>query len=162
MTESKKQNLPPWLILGLIRQESRFNNIIVSSAGAVGLMQILPQTAKDIMGSTKALNLTNPQKNLQVGTVYLKRLMKKFKSIPLSLAAYNAGPSRAKKWLKDRVGGQNLSSAMFVESIPYKETREYVKTVMLGASFYSIILGKNKMQNQSTNFGELLGNLNQK
>ena len=159
LTESKKQKLPPWLILGLIRQESRFNNIIVSSAGAVGLMQILPQTAKDIMGTSKVPNLTNPKKNLQVGTVYLKQLKKKFKSVPLTLAAYNAGPSRAKKWLRDKVSGKRLSSAMFVESIPYKETREYVKTVIFGASIYSIILKKNEKQHQLTNFVKLLGRL---
>jgi soluble lytic murein transglycosylase len=161
LTESKKQNLPPWLILGLIRQESRFNNIIVSSAGAVGLMQILPQTARDIMGASKVPNLTNPKRNVRVGTVYLKRLMKKFKSVPLALAAYNAGPSRAKKWLKDKVSGKNLSSAMFIESIPYKETREYVKTVIFGASIYSIILKKNEKQHQFTDFVELLGRLDQ-
>jgi soluble lytic murein transglycosylase-like protein len=161
LTESKKQNLPPWLILGLIRQESRFNNIIVSSAGAVGLMQILPQTAKDIMGTSKVPNLTNPKKNIRVGTVYLKRLMKKFKSVPLTLAAYNAGPSRAKKWYKDKVSGKNLSSAMFIESIPYKETREYVKTVIFGASMYSMILKKNEKQHQSTDFVKLLGRLDQ-
>jgi soluble lytic murein transglycosylase len=161
LIESKKQNLPPWLILGLIRQESRFNNIIVSSAGAVGLMQILPQTAKDIMGTSKVPDLTNPKKNVQAGTVYLKRLMKKFKSIPLTLAAYNAGPSRAKKWLKDKVSGKNLSSAMFIESIPYKETREYVKTVIFGASMYSLILKKNEKQHQSTDFVKLLGRLDQ-
>ena len=86
--------------MGLIRQESRFNKKIRSSAGAIGLMQILPKTALETYNKNKGeLDLTSSTQNIHIGTKYLSRLLRQFNSsIPLSLAAYNAGPSRAKKW----------------------------------------------------------------
>ena len=134
---SQKNNIPSWLTMGLIRQESRFNKKIISSAGAIGLMQILPRTALEINNNARIkINLVNPDENIKLGTKYLSNLMKRFNgSIPISLAAYNAGPSRAKKWKanKRHVGNE---PAMFVESIPFQETREYVQTVILSSAIY--------------------------
>ena len=133
----KKNNVPPWLVMGLIRQESRFNKEIRSSAGAIGLMQILPRTAREIYNKKKGeLDLTSSTQNIHLGTKYLSKLLKQFNSsIPLSLAAYNAGPSRAKKWYAVR-SKNNTSPAMFIESIPFKETREYVQTVIISSAIY--------------------------
>jgi len=133
----KGDNVPPWLVMGLIRQESRFNKEIKSTAGAIGLMQILPKTALETYKKNKGkLNLTSSTQNIYIGTKYLSKLLSQFSmSIPLSLAAYNAGPSRAKKWYAD-FGKNNTSPAMFIESIPFKETREYVQTVIISSAIY--------------------------
>ena len=133
----KENNVPPWLVMGLIRQESRFNKEIKSSAGAIGLMQILPKTALETYNKNKGeLDLTSSTQNIYIGTKYLSKLLKQFnRSIPLSLAAYNAGPSRAKKWHAD-YSKYNTSPAMFIESIPFKETREYVQTVIISSAIY--------------------------
>ena len=133
----KEYNIPPWLVIGLIRQESRFNKEIRSSAGAIGLMQLLPKTALEIYNRNKGeLDLTSSTQNIHIGTKYLSKLLSQFNnSIPLSLAAYNAGPSRAKKWHAD-FSKYNTSPAMFIESIPFKETREYVQTVIISSAIY--------------------------
>ena len=90
----KENNVPPWLVMGLIRQESRFNREIRSSAGAIGLMQILPKTALKHTTKKSELDLTSSTQNIYIGTKYLSNLLKQFdSSILLSLAAYNAGPS---------------------------------------------------------------------
>ena len=133
----KGNNVPPWLVMGLIRQESRFNKEIKSSAGAIGLMQILPKTAVETYTKNKGeLDLISSTQNIYIGTKYLSKLLNQFNSsIPLSLAAYNAGPSRAKKWYAD-FSKYNTRPAMFIESIPFKETREYVQTVIISSAIY--------------------------
>jgi len=164
--ESKENNVPPWLVMGLIRQESRFNKEIRSSAGAIGLMQILPKTALETYNNNKSqLDLTNSTQNIYIGTKYLSKLLNQFNnSIPLSLAAYNAGPSRAKKWQAD-LGNYNTSPAMFIESIPFKETREYVQTVILSGAIYEelfadIILQRGiKKKNIISNVNRILSTL---
>ncbi len=120
----KENNVPPWLVMGLIRQESRFNKEIKSSAGAIGLMQILPKTALETYTKNKGgLDLISSTQNIYIGTKYLSKLLKQFNSsIPLSLAAYNAGPSRAKKWYAD-FSKYNTSPAMFIESIPFQRDK---------------------------------------
>ena len=133
----KGNKVPPWLVMGLIRQESRFNKEIKSSAGAIGLMQILPKTALETYTKNQSeLDLISSTQNIYIGTKYLSKLLNQFNSsIPLSLAAYNAGPSRAKKWYAD-FSKYNTSPAMFIESIPFKETREYVQTVIISSAIY--------------------------
>ena len=162
----KENKVPPWLVMGLIRQESRFNKEIKSSAGAVGLMQILPKTALETYNKNQSeLDLTSSTQNIHVGTKYLSKLLNQFNnSIPLSLAAYNAGPSRAKKWHAD-YSKYNTSPAMFVESIPFKETREYVQTVIISSAIYEelfadIILKKGvKKKNIILNVDKILSTL---
>ena len=162
----KGNNVPPWLVMGLIRQESRFNKEIKSSAGAIGLMQILPKTALETYNKNKGeLDLTSSTQNIYIGTKYLSKLLKQFNSsIPLSLAAYNAGPSRAKKWYAD-FSKYNTSPAMFIESIPFKETREYVQTVIISSAIYEelfadIMLERRiKKKNIISNVNEILSTL---
>ena len=133
----KGNKVPPWLVMGLIRQESRFNKEIKSSAGAIGLMQILPKTALETYTKNQSeLDLISSTQNIYIGTKYLSKLLNQFNSsIPLSLAAYNAGPSRVKKWYAD-FNKYNTSPAMFIESIPFKETRQYVQTVIISSAIY--------------------------
>jgi soluble lytic murein transglycosylase len=137
---AKEQALDPWWVLGLIRQESRFIPDIKSSVGASGLMQIMPATgamlAKNIgIRPTRPLNLADVNLNIRLGTTYMRQLQDRFGgSALLASAAYNAGPSRAVSWraaLPKKVDG-----AAFAESIPFPETRDYVKRVLANAVLY--------------------------
>ena len=121
-------NLHPALVLGLIRQESRFEATIRSSADALGLMQIIPETASWIASKTgrKTYNLTNPQDNIEFGTWYLNYTHRRYQNNPLlAVASYNAGPGAVANWVKNGIGDPDE----FVEKIPYAETRDYVKQV---------------------------------
>lgn len=132
------------LIHALIRQESGFRPVAVSSAGAQGLMQILPSTASRV---AKALKVSfskdrlreDPAYNVAIGSAYLTRLIDEFEgSYVLGLAAYNAGPARVRAWLKDygdpRRGQRDPVD--WIESIPYPETRNYVQRVLEGLQVY--------------------------
>jgi soluble lytic murein transglycosylase len=131
--------LDPWLVLGVIRQESAFNPRAVSSADARGLMQLLPSTGREVsqrIGLEGFRNdlLFDPLLNVRLGTQYLSRLTDTHRGnlIP-TLAAYNAGPGRVKQWLKD------LSTAdwdEFIERLPFAETRLYVKSVLRNYGVY--------------------------
>ncbi len=114
----------------LVREESNFNKDIVSFAGAVGLGQLMPATAKQVAGwlSIPVGDLKNPENNLRMGAVYFDRVLSEQGGSPfLALAAYNAGGGRVDEWI-ERYG--NLPTDEFVERIPFKETREYVKRVL--------------------------------
>jgi len=122
----------PRLFHALVREESNFNRKIVSFAGAVGLSQLMPATAKQTCGwlgmnySLESLN--DPKTNLTIGARYLDAMHKQLGDSPyLSLAAYNAGAARVKQW-EGRWG--NVPTDEYVERIPFRETREYVKRVM--------------------------------
>jgi len=125
-------------VFGLMRQESRFVDYARSGVGATGLMQIMPATAKWIanqlgIGRRARASVKNPETNIRFGTFYLKRLYDSLDQSPvLATAAYNAGPGRARKWQ----GEAALEGAIYVESIPFAETREYVKKVLANAMFY--------------------------
>jgi len=125
-------------VFGLMRQESRFVDYARSSVGATGLMQIMPATAKWIanqlgLGRKAHAGVKNPETNIRFGTFYLKRIYDSLYQSPvLATAAYNAGPGRARKWQADTA----LEGAIYVESIPFAETREYVKKVLANAMFY--------------------------
>lgn len=143
MSAAKQKSLDPWWVLGLIRQESRFIADVKSSAGAAGLMQIMPATGKMLakeagMKNTRNLQLTDVELNVQLGTAYMRQLHDRFGgSALLASAAYNAGPSRAVNWrasLPRRIDG-----AAFAESIPFSETRDYVKRVLSNAVLYHAV-----------------------
>ena len=143
-----RQQLDEAFVYGLIRQESRFIADVKSSAGAVGLMQLMPATArwvaqkvglKDYRGGTQTANVDT---NLNLGTWYLKHVLDTLDSHPvLASAAYNAGPGRARAWRAD----QPMDAAIYAESIPFNETRDYVKKVMSNASYYSQQFGQTLM-----------------
>ena len=127
------------LLLSVARQESRFNPDIVSSAGAVGLMQLMPATARWVAKQTgrsdyRASQIADPSLNTQFGAFYFKYWQDRLEGMPaLAAAAYNAGPGRAQAWRN----GAPLEGAIWVESIPFNETRDYVKKVLANAMFYA-------------------------
>ena len=136
------------LILSVIRQESGFNPEIESSAGARGLMQLLPSTAQKIAKSIRLAfspqKLDQPDFNIRVGAAYLDTLLSDFQgSYILTLAAYNAGPARARRWVKE-LGDprdRNTDVVDWIESIPFSETRNYVQRVMESVEIYRRRLG---------------------
>jgi soluble lytic murein transglycosylase len=127
------------LLFGLARQESRFVPDIVSSAGAAGLMQLMPPTASWVakqMGRTdyRPSQIADPAVNTQFGAFYYKYWLDRLEGMPaLAAAAYNAGPGRAQAWRN----GAPLEGAIWVESIPFNETRDYVKKVLANTMFYA-------------------------
>lgn len=122
------------LLLGLARQESSFDVHAKSSANAWGLLQLLPSTAKHL-GSKKSHGLWSATENIRFASKYLIRLAKRFEnSIERSLAAYNAGPARVEEWEKDYSWVKDAE--LFVDLIPYRETRDYVPTILRNAYWY--------------------------
>ncbi len=128
----------PVLVKALIRQESAFNPAARSRAKAAGLMQLIYPTAK-YFGITKPKQLLSPEANIRAGSEFLGQLINQFGSIELALAAYNAGPGIVRDWQK-RYPTNNID--LFVEMIPYTETREYVRLVKRNYKVYQSILQK--------------------
>ena len=143
------QQLDPAIIFGLIRQESAFDEFAESSAGAKGLLQVLPSTAQQIAqelheGWQGENSLFNPDLNLKYGSYYYKKLLRQFHGAHLlAAAAYNAGAAKIKRWLPDK---QALPGDIWIESIPYKETRNYVSTVFMNALIYQQRLHRNALK----------------
>lgn len=125
-------------VFGLMRQESRFVDYARSGVGATGLMQIMPATAKWIanqlgLGRKAHAGVNKPETNIRFGTYYLKSIYDSLDQSPvLATAGYNAGPGRARRWQAETP----LEGAIYVESIPFAETRDYVKKVLANAMFY--------------------------
>lgn len=129
-------SLDPLLVTSLIKQESAFSSDAVSSVGAMGLMQLMPFTAVAVDGQIEQSKLTDPKTNIKLGTTYLAELIQKFSgNWVYALAGYNAGPHRVDKWIKE--GGAKLGMTEFIESIPYKETRDYVATIVRNYYWYT-------------------------
>jgi soluble lytic murein transglycosylase len=140
---STANELDPYLVASLIRQESEFNPNAISRANAVGLMQLLPVTGKKVAKEVKlehfnASQLYLPTVNLRLGTRYFKSMVDKFGSFEYALAAYNAGTDRVEDWLAQ---GKYRDPQEFVESIPFTETREYVQAILRNANVYKQLYG---------------------
>jgi soluble lytic murein transglycosylase len=142
LSRTRDINLETAFVYGLIRQESRFIINAKSVVGASGLMQVMPRTAK---WTAKKLGMKNFQvdqlnqrdTNIAIGTGYLKLVLDNFHgSMPMAAAAYNAGPSRPRKWRN----GPQLEGAMWAECIPFNETRDYVKKVMSNTTMYAAVI----------------------
>lgn len=126
---SAKNELNPLLVVSLMRQESRFEKTIESSAGAMGLMQVMPGTADWIAQQINddQYDMTNPEDNIEFGTWYLRYTHNEYKdNSMLAIASYNAGPGNVANWL-DKYGLTDPD--VFVEQIPFKETKGYVESV---------------------------------
>lgn len=131
---SSEYNLSASLIASIINVESGYNKDAVSKKGAVGLMQILPTTAKWLTGETQ--NLLNPNTNIKIGCIYLDYLKKQFQSLFCVLAAYNAGPNKVLIWLEDE---KYSKDGLNLLSTPYKETNDYIKRVCQNIKFYDFV-----------------------
>jgi soluble lytic murein transglycosylase len=142
-TYSKKAKVDPAWTMAIARRESTFIPTAKSAVGAHGLMQIMPATAKHITGRRVAVEqLYNPVTNIDYGTYYLNYLMKNTdNNVVFATASYNAGFSRVKSWIpKD----ESVPLDIWVETIPFKETRDYVKNVMMYYQIYSLKMQKNQ------------------
>ena len=156
---SKKEGLDPAWVYGLIRQESRFLIDARSHVGASGLMQIMPATARWIakrlgVQGFETSQLGDIDLNTQFGTYYLKTVMDGLEGSPLlASAAYNAGPNRPRQWRSTLPA--KIEGAAFAETIPFTETRDYVKKVLLNAAWYGSIL-TGQPQSLKTRLGEVV------
>jgi soluble lytic murein transglycosylase len=150
------------LLRAIARQESAFQTKAISSAGALGLMQVMPATGKiavrrgglkrhlgSDLGQAIKKDLHTPERNIEIGAFHLSWLLDRYNNQrPLAIAAYNAGESRADRWLKSSKGGP---MDVWIETIPFKETRNYVQNVLAFEVVYRAlnqrqapILGKNE------------------
>ena len=138
------------LQLAIMRQESNFDSGAQSPAGALGLMQLMPPTARAMAKLTKQpYNISklksDPAYNVRLGSVYLNSLVAEFDgSYIMAAAGYNAGPSRAKQWARTFGDPRlpNVDAVDWVEAIPFSETRNYVQRVMENVMVYRAILGE--------------------
>lgn len=140
---SRQAGIDPAWAYGIMRQESRFNIGARSGVGAGGLMQIMPDTARYIarkLGKPyDASRVAGGDTNIRYGTYYMGDILAKLGGQPvLATAGYNAGPNKAKTWQPEN---GSLAADQYVETIPYSETRHYVKAVMENATNYAVLLG---------------------
>jgi soluble lytic murein transglycosylase len=150
---ARQWDLDEAIVYGLIRQESRFMAEARSRVGAAGLMQLMPATARWVarqisMRAFKPDMLLRPEVNLQMGTYYFRRVLMDLGHPLLATAAYNAGPGRARRWRDERA----LEGAIYAETIPFNETRDYVKKVFTNAWFYH-----HRLTGRTANLHEMLG-----
>jgi soluble lytic murein transglycosylase len=158
LAEAARTGVDPSYVYGLIRQESRFIVDARSHAGASGLMQLMPATARwtaKRLGVPYAPAQINDRRtNLRLGMGYLKLLLDDFEgSQALAAAGYNAGPGRPRRW-RD---GPQLEPAMWAETIPFSETRDYVKKVLSNAVYYAAILGTEEQVSLRARLGDHIG-----
>jgi len=141
---AKTYDLDEAWVLGLVRQESRFITDARSAAGAAGLMQVMPRTARFVAQKIGLRNylrkgVTEVETNVTLGTGYLRLVLDQLGHPLLASAAYNAGPARARRW---RDESRALEGAIYTETIPFPETRDYVKKVMANSVFYAALIQK--------------------
>jgi soluble lytic murein transglycosylase len=142
--ESAKNNLDPYLVASLIRQESEFDPSAISYANAYGLMQLLPSVGRKMareegITSFQTFQLLDPAMNIRLGTRYLRQMLDRFGGVQeYALAAYNAGDNRVADW---QAAGPYSGIDEFVESIPFTQTREYVEAILRNEEIYKAIDG---------------------
>jgi soluble lytic murein transglycosylase len=141
ISSSKENGLDPALVAALIRQESNFNPLATSPAGARGLMQLMPAVGKTV-ADTKGIGpwdpdlLYQPATNIKLGTAHLSGLAHRYPEVVKVLAAYNAGESRVEKW-STKAGAADPE--VFTERIPFVETRDYVRTILRNRAYYQAL-----------------------
>lgn len=142
---SEENGIDPLLTFAIIKAESNFNKDAVSNSNAIGLMQIVESTAKEIAEKDLELSfstdlLNSPEYNIKIGTAYYAKLLKKYNgNMGLSLAAYNAGIGKVDGWIKD---GTIKEDGSDLENIPYKETNNYVRKILRDYNIYKQIYSK--------------------
>ena len=124
------------VVYSMINVESRFKEEIMSSKGAVGLMQIMPSTGEYLAkeAGIEEYDLSNPQDNILLGTFYISMLMQRFGDLNTALASYNAGPTNVSNWLKDEKYSDDGKTLKY---IPFKETRNYIEKINKNIKYYS-------------------------
>lgn len=142
-SEAKAHKIDPALVAALIHQESSFNPRATSRAGAVGLMQVLPSVGASIakargMTSFERVLLYQPDVNIQLGVAHLDAMLDQYPHVAYALAAYNAGGSPVRRWRQKR-GSDDPE--LFVERIPYDETRDYVRILLRNQATYKLLYG---------------------
>lgn len=146
MDQARLQGIRPEWILGIMRRESAFDASAESSAKALGLMQLMPATARDVgrqlgMQLVAKEDILQPDLNVKLGSAYLRDMLKRFSgNYAQATAAYNAGPGRIPKWAPPH----KLAADQWVESIPFEETRKYVRAVMAYTTVYDHKLNKDQ------------------
>lgn len=142
VSEAYRNQVDPYLVFAIIRAESKYQTSAQSSAGARGLMQIMPETARWIaeQQGIEALDtddLHDPDLNIQLGCWYLADLTRQFDGqIPLVIAAYNAGRGKVQEWVADQLWDGSPEN---LDKIPYPETRDYVRNVLKNYQAYRAI-----------------------
>jgi len=150
-TVAHETGLDPLLILAVGRQESFFRADAVSGAGATGVMQLMPGTAQWLASVEKAItrehvdHLTHPGNSLRLGAYYLMRMVERSNgNLIYALASYNAGPGNVSKWLKSH---PNMPPEVFIETLPFRETRHFVKRVLGNyGAYHSLYAGEDEAQ----------------
>lgn len=141
--DAKKNKVDPALVYAIIRQESYFMPFAKSPAGAIGLMQLMPATAKRTakqfsLSYSGEKDLINANKSIQLGSAHLKKLKQQLNSHPaLVIAAYNAGKNAVNRWIPDKV----MPTDVWIETVPYYETRNYLRSVIASYVVYQHRLG---------------------
>jgi soluble lytic murein transglycosylase len=144
---AKELGISPWLLFGLIRTESAFTADIGSRAGAVGLTQLMPNTAAEMAGrlarqggpdyrGEEGLDLTEPRTNVHLGAFYLRYLLDRMENPLFALLAYNGGMGRVRRW---RAGFPELPADLLLETVEFTETREYARKVAAAAAVYGFL-----------------------
>lgn len=145
---SEQRSLDKALVAALINQESGYRPDIKSNKGAMGLMQIMPETAKWISGQLEedydSMDFTDPETNIRYGTWYLKYLMDKYTVTENALAAYNAGSGNVDEWLDDPSVTENGK----LTNIPFEETKNYVRSIMRMKEVYRKMYAQDFRQNE--------------
>ena len=138
---SYEYGVPEYIIYSVIKAESDFESGAVSEAGAIGLMQMMPDTfvwlTTELSENLDSAMLYDPETNIKYGTYYLKKLYLQFGTWDEVFAAYNAGPTNVEKWLAD---DKYSSDGRTLDTIPFKETRDYVKRVNKASEIYKNII----------------------
>jgi soluble lytic murein transglycosylase len=144
-TEARRQRLEPALVYGFMRAESAFDARARSAAGALGLMQLLPTTGQLVARELgKRLSgegeLSDPATNIALGSRYLRKMLDRYSGhLPMTAAAYNAGPGRVERW---RPEGECRDGEIWVETLPFMETRRYVRNILFFTALYEWRLGE--------------------
>lgn len=140
--EAGERGLDPFLVAGLIRRESAFSPTVISGAGAIGLMQVMPETGRALAREAGLREydpalLKEPDINVHLGSRYLRTMLDRYdRDLPLTLSAYNAGPTRAARW---RELPEARDPELFSERVPYSETRDYIRHVVLHRALYTAL-----------------------
>jgi len=135
--KDRETEMELFLVLSIVREESRYNSEAQSSKGALGLMQLMPDTASWILrDEISAVKLLQPSVNISAGTTYLDYLYKRFDITEYVVASYNGGPNNVGKWISQNRG---RSLEEFIEEIPYRETRNFVKKVYTSYQMYRFL-----------------------